>query len=49
MQEITATLATNFNPEINIREITAPGSYWENGEWIETEPLEIKRTFNSPK
>jgi saccharopine dehydrogenase (NAD+, L-lysine-forming) len=41
--------ATNFNPEINIREITAPGSYWENGEWIETEPLEIKRTFNFPE
>jgi len=41
--------ATNFNPEINIREITAPGSYWENGKWIETKPLEIKRTFNFPE
>lgn len=41
--------ATNFNPEINIREITAPGLYWENGEWIETEPLEIKRTYNFPE
>lgn len=38
--------ATNFNPEINIREITAKGSYFENGEWIETEPLEIKRTYD---
>jgi saccharopine dehydrogenase (NAD+, L-lysine-forming) len=38
--------ATNFNPEINIREITANGRYWENGEWIETEPLEIKRVFD---
>ena len=38
--------ATNFNPEINIREVTANGSYWENGEWIETEPMEIKREYN---
>ncbi len=41
--------ATNFNPEINIREITANGSYWENGAWVETEPLEIKREFNFPQ
>lgn len=38
--------ATNFNPEINIREITANGSYWENGEWVETEPMEIKRSYD---
>ena len=38
--------ATNFNPEINIREVTANGSYWENGEWIETEPMGIKREYN---
>lgn len=38
--------ATNFNPEINIREVSANGSYWENGEWIETEPMEIKREYN---
>ncbi len=38
--------ATNFNPEINIREITANGRYWEKGEFIETEPLEIKREYN---
>jgi len=38
--------ATNFNPEINIREITSKGKYWENGQWIETEPLEIKRQYN---
>ncbi|NLC40632.1 MAG: saccharopine dehydrogenase family protein [Clostridiaceae bacterium] len=37
--------ATNFNPEINIREVTANGRYWENGEFIETEPLEIKRSY----
>ncbi len=38
--------ATNFNPEINIREVSAKGSYWENGRWIETEPMEIKRVYN---
>jgi len=37
--------ATNFNPEINIREITANGRYWEKGQWIETQPLEVKRTY----
>ncbi len=38
--------ATNFNPEINIREITARGRYWREGEWIETEPLAVKRLFD---
>lgn len=38
--------ATNFNPEINIREVTANGSYWENGAWVETKPMEIKRTYD---
>ncbi len=37
--------ATNFNPEINIREVTANGRYWEDGEFIETEPLEVKRSY----
>ncbi len=41
--------ATNFNPEINIREITAPGSYFENGKFIETEPISIKRVYNFPE
>jgi len=41
--------ATNFNPEINIREITAKGSYIENGKWVETEPLELKRTYDFPE
>ncbi|MBE3102380.1 MAG: saccharopine dehydrogenase family protein [Firmicutes bacterium] len=41
--------ATNFNPEINIREVTAKGSYWENGKWIETEPMEIKQVYNFPE
>ncbi|MFC7291277.1 saccharopine dehydrogenase family protein [Hirschia litorea] len=40
--------ATNFNPEINLREITANGRYWENGEWIETEPLEQSMDFDFP-
>jgi saccharopine dehydrogenase (NAD+, L-lysine-forming) len=40
--------ATNFNPEINIREVTANGSYWEDGNWVETEPLEIKREYDFP-
>lgn len=38
--------ATNFNPEINLREVSANGSYIENGKWVETQPLEIKRVYN---
>ncbi|MDR2908581.1 MAG: saccharopine dehydrogenase family protein [Oscillospiraceae bacterium] len=38
--------ATNFNPEINIREVAAPGSYWENGAWVHTKPMEIKREYD---
>lgn len=41
--------ATNFNPEINIREVTAKGRYWENGEWIETDPLSVKQEFELPE
>lgn len=41
--------ATNFNPEINIREVSANGSYWEDGHWVETKPMEIKRTYNFPE
>ncbi|MCI1275712.1 MAG: saccharopine dehydrogenase family protein [Saccharofermentans sp.] len=41
--------ATNFNPEINIREVSAKGSYWEDGHWVETEPLEIKREYDFPQ
>lgn len=40
--------ATNFNPEINIREITQKGLYWENGKWVETEPLEIHQPLTYP-
>ncbi|NQX48683.1 saccharopine dehydrogenase family protein [Paenibacillus tritici] len=41
--------ATNFNPEINIREITANGRYFENGEWIETPPLSEKKVYDLPE
>jgi saccharopine dehydrogenase (NAD+, L-lysine-forming) len=41
--------ATNFNPEINIREITADGRYWEKGQWLHTKPLEIKRVYDFPQ
>ena len=40
--------ATNFNPEINLREITQRGRYWEEGEWIETDPLSEHHTFDFP-
>jgi saccharopine dehydrogenase (NAD+, L-lysine-forming) len=40
--------ATNFNPEINIREITQKGRYYENGKWVETEPHEISKMLNYP-
>jgi saccharopine dehydrogenase (NAD+, L-lysine-forming) len=38
--------ATNFNPEINIREVTAKGRYWQDGAWVETEPMAIHRRFD---
>jgi saccharopine dehydrogenase (NAD+, L-lysine-forming) len=41
--------ATNFNPEINIREVTAKGKYYENGQWIETDPLSIHKPFDFPQ
>jgi len=41
--------ATNFNPEINIREITQQGKYYENGQWIETDPLAVHKTFDFPE
>jgi len=41
--------ATNFNPEINIREVTANGKYFEDGQWIETEPLSVHKTFDFPE
>ncbi len=38
--------ATNFNPEINLREVSAPGSYWENGKWVEIPAMSIKREYD---
>lgn len=40
--------ATNFNPEINIREITQRGRYWEDGEWKETDPLSVHKPIDYP-
>jgi saccharopine dehydrogenase (NAD+, L-lysine forming) len=41
--------ATNFNPEINLREVSAKGRYWKNGQWIETEPMEIMQVWDYPE
>lgn len=41
--------ATNFNPEINLREVSAKGRYWEQGKWIETDPMEIKQVWDYPE
>jgi saccharopine dehydrogenase (NAD+, L-lysine-forming) len=41
--------ATNFNPEINLREVSSKGRYWEEGKWIETEPVAIKMVWDYPK
>jgi saccharopine dehydrogenase (NAD+, L-lysine-forming) len=40
--------ATNFNPEINLREVSANGRFWESGKWKETKPLEIKQVWDYP-
>lgn len=40
--------ATNFNPEINIREITQRGKYWENGDWHETDPISVREDLDYP-
>ena len=41
--------ATNFNPEINLREVSANGRYWQEGKWIETKPMEIKQVWDYPE
>ncbi|MCJ7830134.1 MAG: saccharopine dehydrogenase family protein [Desulfobacterales bacterium] len=41
--------ATNFNPEINIREITQRGKYFEDGRWVETDPLTVHLPFDYPQ
>lgn len=40
--------ATNFNPEINIREVTQRGKYWKDGQWIEIDPLSIASMIDYP-
>ena len=41
--------ATNFNPEINLREVSAPGSYMEDGKWVEIPAMSIKREYDFPQ
>jgi saccharopine dehydrogenase (NAD+, L-lysine-forming) len=41
--------ATNFNPEINIREVTAPARHWQDGGWVETPALSTRHSFDFPK
>jgi saccharopine dehydrogenase (NAD+, L-lysine-forming) len=41
--------ATNFNPEINIREVTQRGKYWEEGKWIEIDPLSVSQMIDYPE
>ncbi len=41
--------ATNFNPEINIREVTAPARHWQNGAWVETPALSHKQVYDFPE
>ena len=41
--------ATNFNPEVNLREVSAPGSYWEDGHWVEVPAMAIKREYDFPQ
>ncbi len=41
--------ATNFNPEINLREVSAEGRYWEEGRWLTTRPMEVKMVWDYPE
>ncbi len=41
--------ATNFNPEINLREVSSPASYWEDGHWVEVPAMSIKREYDFPQ
>lgn len=41
--------ATNFNPEINIREVTAPARHWQDGAWVESPALTHKQSFDFPQ
>lgn len=41
--------ATNFNPEINIREVTAKCQHWEDGKFVTTPALSVKQSFTCPE
>lgn len=41
--------ATNFNPEINLREVTQRGKYWKDGQWVETDPLQYYKDIDFPE
>jgi saccharopine dehydrogenase (NAD+, L-lysine-forming) len=41
--------ATNFNPEINIREVTAECRHWENDQFVETPPMSTHQAFTCPE
>jgi saccharopine dehydrogenase (NAD+, L-lysine-forming) len=41
--------ATNFNPEINIREVTQKGRFWEDGRWVEIEPMSLSQDIDYPE
>ena len=43
------SFATNFNPEINLREVTQRGKYWKNGQWIEIDSLSISCMIDYPQ
>jgi saccharopine dehydrogenase (NAD+, L-lysine-forming) len=43
------SFATNFNPEINIREVTQRGKYWEDGQWVDVDPLSVSRMIDFPE
>ena len=43
------SFATNFNPEINLREVTQRGKYWKNGQWIEIDALSISCMVDYPQ
>ncbi len=47
--EVVAERILDINPEINLREVSANGRYWENGQWIETTPLEIRVDHDYPE
>ncbi|MEM9393304.1 MAG: saccharopine dehydrogenase family protein [Pseudomonadota bacterium] len=43
------TFATNFNPEINLREVLADVRHWERGTWQVSPPMTTKVAFDFPE